>query len=91
MNELQVITVRWLYTPPVCQCLQGCASHKHRTLTRLIEKRESLGMTQTQMARKFHIGQSFYAKIERGEKLCPDRILAGLKIKGNSTEKTWDR
>ena len=82
MNELQVITVRWLYTPPVCQCLQGCAQNKHRPLTRLINKRKNLNMTQEQMAKRFHVGQSFYAQIESGGKLCPDHILTSLKIKG---------
>ena len=74
----------FIVRPPktYCECLQGCSSNEHRPLTRLIAKREELGITQKAMARRFGIGQSFYAKLERGEKLCPERILNKLQIYG---------
>ena len=74
----------FIVRPPktYCGCLQGCSSNEHKPLTRLIAKRKSLRLTQAAMAKNFGIGQSFYAKIERGEKLCPERILNKLQIYG---------
>lgn len=84
--EPQVITVTWHYPKTksnICECLQGCHSaSEFRPLKRLIRKRESMGLTQKQMAKRYRVSQPFYCAIERGAKLCPDRILNGLKIKG---------
>ena len=66
-----------------CQCKQGCSENLFRPLKRLIKKREQMGLTQAQMASRFRVSQQFYSKVERGEKLCPDRILSKLKIKGS--------